>query len=77
MVTHTEQTKGWSIEAIIYITKRITTENNMRKLAAWLVKAANWISAFWNKCKCYWNKALLFISFKTKGCDNKLCTCKK
>ncbi len=49
----------------------------MRKLAAWLVKAANWISAFWNKCKCYWNKALLFVSFKIKGCDNKLCTCKK
>lgn len=49
----------------------------MRKLSAWLIKAADWIGAFWNTCKCKWNKSLLFISFKNVGCNNKLCTCKK
>ena len=39
----------------------------MRKLSAWLLKAANWISNFWERCKCKWNKALLFISMTTKN----------
>tara|TARA_R100000697_G_scaffold105203_1_gene118901 strand:- start:468 stop:617 length:150 start_codon:yes stop_codon:yes gene_type:complete len=47
----------------------------MRKLSAWLLKTANSISDFWEKCKCKWNKALLFISVKTKKCENQLCTC--
>ena len=49
----------------------------MRKLGAWLIKAANKISEFFEYLKCKWNKLLIFISFKTGGCDNKLCTCKK
>lgn len=39
----------------------------MRKIGAWLIQAANWISDLWEKCKCKWNKALLFISLKTKN----------
>ena len=49
----------------------------MRKLGAWLIKAANKISEFFEYLKCKWNKILLFISFKTEGCNNKICTCKK
>ena len=41
-------------------------KSKMRKLSAWLLKAANWISDFWERCKCKWNKALLFISMTTK-----------
>ena len=49
----------------------------MRKLGAWLIKVANKISEFFEYLKGKWNKILLFISFKTEGCDNKICTCKK
>ena len=49
----------------------------MRKLSAWLLKTANWISNFWERCKCKWNKALLAISLNTKKCDYNLCTCNK
>ena len=49
----------------------------MRKLCAWLIKSANKISEFFEYLKCKWNKFLLIISFKTKGCSNKMCTCKK
>lgn len=49
----------------------------MRKLAGWLIKTANNIGEFFEYLKCRWNKILLGISFTTKSCNNKICTCNK
>lgn len=49
----------------------------MRKLGAWLIKTANKIGEFFEYLKCKWNKLLLVVSFKTKNCKNKICTCNK
>ena len=49
----------------------------MRKLGAWLIKAANKISGFFEYLKCKWNKIIILFSFEVKTCNNKICTCKK